>query len=799
VSRPPLRVRLSARRRRVLATGALGCVLAGLVAAPTNGASGATGSPEVATPPAPVAATAGATPGAVAGAADDDAPLEVTLDTMTPSAVPQRGPIVLTGTVTNVSDEEWTGTTVYPFIGETTPMTTAAELRAAVLTEPETVVGGRITEVSDDIEDLAPDETASFQLRVPRSALGVSQPGVYWFGVHALGASDSTGSDTTADGRARTFLPYLPRPRSAVDTAVVVPLRRAIGHTTRGAVAEPSSWNRSMSAGGQLRRALDFGAAADAGKVTWLLDPALPDTVQQLADGNPIRSVGPTALPDDETEGPTSSPGEETEDPEEETADGAVVDSPVAIAARAWMADAEPALQGSDVLELPYGDVDVAAAAEHAPTFYPLARGRGGGVVDQWQLTTAPAVASPSGYLDETGFESIDDDPLVLLTSRMFGEEQFPDGAPGIATVAGRRVAVTSYDVAGGGPGPDPRTGPVALRQRVLSEAAVRVLSDGARAEPLVIVAPRSAPEDAAEFWRGLDRAWVNLTTATDAATPSGPTVAPDRLTYPPRQVRLELDATVFSRAQAIIDDGGTLQNLLTLNDTISARLTDEALTGVGYEQRDSAVESAARLEDTRLWVQRRLEGVRVTAPPGVTLSSDSGAFAVTLRNVLNEPVTVRIVTRSEAGASTEAIDPIEIPAASHTTVTLNVRTASNGVDNLTITLTDSEGEPLGGSATVPVRPGQISTVIWWIIGTGAGLLFLAIAIRLVRRIRGRGPAADADEPGDPAAEPAEPDRPARPDETLQSVSSTDAAGSTGGDHPDPASSDDASTPEPTA
>ena len=40
------------------------------------------------------------------------------------------------------------------------------------------------------------------------------------------------------------------------------------------------------------------------------------------------------------------------------------------------------------------------------------------------------------------------------------------------------------------------------------------------------------------------------------------------------------------------------------------------------------------------------------------------------------------------------------------------------------------------GDATLPVRSAQVSQVIWLILGVGVGLLFLAIAVRLVRRIR---------------------------------------------------------------
>ena len=63
--------------------------------------------------------------------------------------------------------------------------------------------------------------------------------------------------------------------------------------------------------------------------------------------------------------------------------------------------------------------------------------------------------------------------------------------------------------------------------------------------------------------------------------------------------------------------------------------------------------------------------------------------------------------------------------------------------------MTDVDGTPLGSSVEVPIRSGQVSEVIWVIIGAGVGILFLAIGLRLVRRIR----AERAEPPPDPATE----------------------------------------------
>ena len=81
-------------------------------------------------------------------------------------------------------------------------------------------------------------------------------------------------------------------------------------------------------------------------------------------------------------------------------------------------------------------------------------------------------------------------------------------------------------------------------------------------------------------------------------------------------------------------------------------------------------------------------------------------------------------------------------------------RTDKLGVHNVTIALTDEAGNPLGSTDTLPVRAAQVSQVIWLVMGVAVALLFVAIVLRLVRRIRGTGSGGD-DGGDDPDAGPA--------------------------------------------
>ena len=712
--------------RRLTLCAALGAVSVGLLAAPVT-----TALPSDAAP-----ATRAAPP--------YDAPLLVTIDELTPGEVPDRGPVVVSGTVTNRDVETWSGISLYPFInagqgcvGCPPPMTTSKELVDAAETDPGTVVGNRITDVHFSIDELKPGEVTPYTLTVPRRLLPVTTPGVYWFGVHALGASDTTPDDSVADGRARTFLPYIPRGRGGVkgriDTAVVVPLRYRIRYLRNGALGRPQAWQDAFDITGDLGGPLAFGSSAIGQPVSWLVDPAVLDAARRLRRGNPPRDLGPSS--DDGGTEPSASPTKDAEPPDPDTpAD----DDPVAQAAAQWLDSLEIQVRGEEVLALPYGDLDMSAAPRWLPDLYKMARERTGDVLSSWDTPTVPVVASPGGYLDPSAMPAIDDDATLLLTDRMFPRAAYREGPPVVGQYDGHKIAATSYGAATGGPGPEPRLGAVAFRQRVLAEAAVRLTTPGRR-HPLVVVVPRAVDTHrASTFWDGLSADWLHLTTVADATERPPTAVDPSTLDYSDDEATAELSPSVFTEVGRLIDDGTTLQNLLPDAGSVAGEVRDEALAAASYHFRADPTTDAERLARSRHWIERQLRRVTIDGPPGVTLSSADGTFAVTVRNRLDRTVMIKIAASSEDGElAVDVGDKVVLAAKSRTTIPLEAHAHGTGVHNVTLTVTDTDGTPLGSSVEVPIRSGQVSEVIWVILGAGVGILFVAIALRLVRRIRG--------------------------------------------------------------
>lgn len=709
-------------------------------------------------------------------------PLSLSIDSLTPSVIPNRGAIRVSGTITNTSPDTWDNVGVYP-LTSFEPLTTSATLAAAARTDPADPVGDRITDLGplDVIETLTPGASASYSLRIPRRALSISgAAGVYWFGVQALGEVNGVREEIpVADGRARTFLPYLPGPASRtttrsrtaqaraepglVRTALVLPLRQDLTMLPDGRVDQVAEWTEQFGAGGRLRRLLDFGKAAGARSLTWLVDPALPDAAASLAAGNlpydltatvsaagepepsptpnptPNPSPNPSASPA-ETVDPTPDPG----DPGGEPDDGVPAPLPGATpiqseVALEWLTELVETLStagSTRLLALPYGDLDVAATAARAPSLLVAARERSEAAMERWKLASRPAIAPPGGSLPPAAYPSIEPQATVLVTHRNFAGDP-----PERADVDGRMLTTAPYVADGPAPS-DPRS-PLALRQMILSEAAVRLLRDPEAEHSYVAQlppqweAPGSATE-AAAFFAGLDGlGWFQLVPLASAATEPATPVLAGELVYPDRQIQRELPSDTVSAAAALVTSGVSLQRTLTRNDQIADRVLDVALTSLSYADRSSPRTARVVTERNRGWIADLLGEITITGPPSLTLSSEAGPLPATVTNGLDYPVTVRVVGRGDETITVTGPRRVRLAPGERVGVILQVSAAALGVHNLQLLITDGDGTPLGGSTNLPVRSAQVGQVIWLIIGLGVSLLFAAIVVRLVRRVRG--------------------------------------------------------------
>jgi hypothetical protein len=675
---------------------------------------------------------------------EDQDPLHVTITDLTPSVIPRKGPILVTGTITNVSEETWSLINLYAVVSYT-PITNARDLELNAETDPAQQFGNRIIETDpatfDLIDELKAGASASYSVKVPHDVLmsNIAQPtspGVYWIGIQALGQTVE-GRDEPADGRARSFIPYLPKTPDPVRAALVVPIRHEVVYARNGRLRGMRIWTKDLAPGGRLRNLLDFATGAPPGAITWLIDPAVLDAVRRIADRNPPRDLGPVSVGTQPSETPTQSPS-----------DGTAIgsDGKVAVArdnatrwAGEWLDRVTALAGGGAVLGLPYADVDMAAANDLDPQVGVRALGLSASSFQDFGIVADPTVAPPSGYLNAGSVAALDQNVTILASNAVLAKQA---GAradnPTTVNVNEHQVSLYDGEASQGGPGPTNPFAPLAVRQRLISEAALRSMSGSS--EPLVVAMPFDWNPGTSQvgFFGGLDVAWLSLVPHQSLAQLDPPHVAADDLIYPPRQANRELDGANFAAADRLFRAGATLQNVLVQNSTVEREVAAQALTTTSYFMRADPTQAALDAEAARGSIERSFRQIRISAPPYVTLSSASGRFRVDLTNDLPEPVTVRIEAVVDAELEIQRPAPVRLEGNSTKSVLLHVQSTRLGMHAVKLVVTDEDGTQLGPSANLPIRSSQTGRVIWVIIGAGLALLFGAIALRLYRRITGK-------------------------------------------------------------
>ena len=160
----------------------------------------------------------------------------------------------------------------------------------------------------------------------------------------------------------------------------------------------------------------------------------------------------------------------------------------------------------------------------------------------------------------------------------------------------------------------------------------------------------------------------------------------------------------------------------------------------------------------TGAFLRAAMARVRVEGPPFVMMSGESGPIQVTLVNGLDETVTVGLrVATPGSDLKVEKVPPVTLGPGRRTSIRLEASSHDIGVHSVTLVATDATGTPLGSSTRFSVRTSNVSTVIWVIMAIGGALLFLAIVVRLYRRIRRRktthGPLLPRERPDVPGQE----------------------------------------------
>ena len=512
-----------------------------------------------------------------------------------------------------------------------------------------------------------------------------------------------------------------------------------------------SGWQRSVSTDGRLDRLLNLSGRATA-PITWVVDPAVLDAVTSVARDNPKIDPGPDGSADGGSPTPSPSPSESASPSDGASPDqggggdvsSAAEPTPEAVAARAWLEEFRRQAPTHQVSTVPYGDLDLAAALG---TPFAGLYGQAADLSDQAMTAldvegSTPVVAPLSGRLPATALRGVDPETPVLLS-----ESAFPRAQRTVLTRDGRAPVVRTDDEAGdGGPRPNSRYAALAMRQRLLSDAALHALSSDADRPLVVSTPPYWDPGSAwasSDFFAGLDQPWLRLTDLHSVV--SGGELAPADASaertpvYPRSERRAQLPVTNLTATRRLASTGSTYGRLLPDNDTVQHELDRIAMLASSQNVRDDAAGAVRQADSTTGYLRAQMQAVRIEGPRFVMMSGEQGPIQITLVNGLDQPVRVGIAAQTRSsGLRISQVDPVTLGPGKRTAIRLKATSNDIGVHAVTLVATDTEGNPIGSLTQLSVRTSRVSTVVWVIMAAGAVLLFLAIAVRLFRRVRRR-------------------------------------------------------------
>jgi hypothetical protein len=295
----------------------------------------------------------------------------------------------------------------------------------------------------------------------------------------------------------------------------------------------------------------------------------------------------------------------------------------------------------------------------------------------------------------------------------------------------------TDQQAASGGPGPTPPLDALAVRQRIVSDAALRA-QEGAT-NPMVVELPADWDPGvrwkSSHFFSGLNLPWLDLV-SLDRPDDSTPTFDA-ALGYPASERHDEIGLANVSASRTLVTTASVMGQLLRTTNDVQHSLDGIALTGVSYHARTDPAAARAQILDTDLAMRARLDKVSVIGTDFVTLSGGSGTLTVTLVNQLDQPITVGIEPRtSSAGVHIDTPKPLEMAPGQRTVLRLRARASSIGVHEVTLTPVTANGAELGTPLTFSLRTSQVGKLIWVVLVCGGVLLVVMILRRIRRGIR---------------------------------------------------------------
>lgn len=690
----------------------------------------------------PLAATLGAAPTAAADTTPP--PLAVTLSSLRPVA-PQPGQtLVLTGTIRNATFNPVSSVAIGLRMSST-PLGTRGEFDEYAdnpTSDASTLppVGAPVLVAAGG--RLLPGATEPFRISVPVASLLL--PTTWQVRELALVATATSVTGLTDTGTLRTFLPWAPRTTAGtpVQVAWVWPLvdrpHRAIGSTWLD-----DDLAGELSNGGRLDGLVQAAAAAEhpavrtVGRhhrkvtppgvpVTWAVDPMLVEDATLMSKGYSLRgSNGHT----------TAGAGR--------------------AAAGQWLTALHGAVDGAEVIPLPYGDTDLVAAVRaglDSEASVATANGRGllghalptsrllktswplDGLADQRTVDTMVGMGNTSVLLSSDALPIIGGPPPETPSAHT----TVPTGTGPLSAVLADSGLTTTVEHGATTQGDSSLD-----LQRFLSEALM-IQAEAPNDPRSLVVAPDQRWRPPSGYAAALladsgHVPWIDPVPLSKVLhSPLYTKVTRGPLDYPASQRRTELRPQYLHQVRALKNQLVGFGTVLSAGTSTVAGYDNalQRLLSSGYRGDQDGRQQALDAVSNSLQGQMDKVHIVTRSRSFITLTSHNGRVPITVANDLNTPVHVvlKVNANQRLAFANGGRTLLTIPANTQFPVTVRAVAKTSGVFPLEIRLLTPDKRPYGATVQIFVRSTAYGTITLVITAAATLALLIAVGIRLTRR-----------------------------------------------------------------
>jgi hypothetical protein len=585
----------------------------------------------------------------------------------------------------------------------------------------------------DQLGPLAANATASWNLKLPVSALSPTSQSIYALDVEAY-------SDGERVGVVRTYLPYGMTGDSsfhATQLVILWPVTAAPALDGQSSKDVPEAVNDKLSAqfapGGQLGKTLSNAAAAPKNvTVSWAVDPDLLATANSESHGYSLYPNG------------TSGAGAQN--------------------ALNWLSEAKDVLSGAgsnnagELWQLPASDPDIASLTHATPGF--ASRLIGNAATDTGTTITDLTGRAPLGTLAWPADGQADSATLSLAKAAdpsavIVGSDSVNLHTPlesytptGRATSNGEQLAVSDATldaIFAGDPADAAWKGSdqsLLAAQRFLAESALIAQERPNLSPPrtVMITGSRTAAPDPSLLTAVGEASWmktVGLSTLLGAT--ADPRASLGTIKRDSAVAQSDLTSSQLNSTAALSRSLRALSAILTQPDPAIGLFTPAVLRTVSTAWRSAAADQATFAGAAQGRLQTTMGLVSLVQKSDLTLSGKSGVIPFTVENRFRYPVKVGIkITTDHAGLTVQQVTLQTVPQGS-TPVNVHVNSAVSGTRvKVTAQLITQDGAPYGQPQSLEVTVSSIGSITLVIFGLSAALLVVAVVLRIYRGRRTR-------------------------------------------------------------